>query len=360
MMKLQLLIILTSALVQTGLALHRSPLFGGYAGGDPFDDGAYAVVPHVTGIDSLLIRHGDSIDGIQVVYALENGQNITSAYHGGRGGNVDLIQLADGEYIARIEGERRSGDTSVTQYLTSITLYTRNVQDAAVKVYGPFGNANGHEGDHVPFNLAGVVVGFYGRSGTYLDAIGFDIDVADFIYPFYRKTSLIGGNGGDAFDDTTFLPYFPIRIKTLVVRHGDNVDGIETTYVISSGSLRVIGHGALRNKTATVSKTKNLNDTKNNTAPGKNCTISSPLAVDTRIDLDDDERIMRADIATGIHNLKFVQYLKLYTANSKGSERIYGPFGTKPDGGEVVTIYGVINGFFGREGQWMDSLGFYN
>ena len=225
MMKLQQLIFLTTALVESALALHRSPLFGGYAGGDPFDDGAYAVVPPVTGIKSLIIRHGDSIDGIQVVYALENGQNITSAYHGGLGGKADLIQLADGEYIARIQGEMISGGPPTTQYLTSITLYTRNVQDAAVKWYGPFGKANGHEG--VPFSFAGVVVGFYGRSGTYLDAIGFDIDVADFIYPFYSKTSLVGGNGGDAFDDTTFLPYFPIRIKTLVVRHGDNIDGIE-------------------------------------------------------------------------------------------------------------------------------------
>ena len=99
MMKLHLLIFLTTALVQSALALHCSPLFGGYAGGDPFDDGAYAVVPPVTGIKSLIIRHGDFIDGIQVVYALENGQNITSAYHGGLGGKADLIQLADGEYI---------------------------------------------------------------------------------------------------------------------------------------------------------------------------------------------------------------------------------------------------------------------
>ena len=43
--------------------------------GKPFDDGAYAIVPPVTGVHSVLIRHGNYIDGIQATYILEDGQS---------------------------------------------------------------------------------------------------------------------------------------------------------------------------------------------------------------------------------------------------------------------------------------------
>ena len=81
------------------------------------------------------------------------------------------------------------------------------------KVYGPFGNANGHEGDCVPFKFADVVVGFYGRSGTYLDAIGFDIDVADFMYPSIGR--LLSLEGMEAMLSMTqhFSHIFPSESK---------------------------------------------------------------------------------------------------------------------------------------------------
>ena len=109
-------------------------------GGNPFDDGAYAIVPPVTGIHSLLICHGDYIDGIQATYILEDGQTIKADYHGGEGGNITHIQINSNEVIARVEGY---SEYPLGGYLTQLTFYTRD-PSGRVHQYGPVG-----KGDHL-------------------------------------------------------------------------------------------------------------------------------------------------------------------------------------------------------------------
>ena len=91
--------------------------------GKPFDDGAYAIVPPVTGVHSLLICHGNYIDGIQATYILEDEQTIKAAYHGGEGGNITHIQINSNEVIARVEGY---SEYPLGGYLTELTFYTRD------------------------------------------------------------------------------------------------------------------------------------------------------------------------------------------------------------------------------------------
>ena len=64
-----------------------------------------------------------------------------------------MINLAPNEFITRVEG--RSGSL-----VDQLTFYTN-----LGKKYGPYGGPGGN-----PFEIAGCVGGFAGRSGSLLDA----------------------------------------------------------------------------------------------------------------------------------------------------------------------------------------------
>jgi hypothetical protein len=105
----------------------------------------------------VLIRHGSGVDGIQGTYLLPSGAEASGAYHGGDGGSPTEFQLEAGEYIVRVAG--RSGGR--VDQLTFITNTGRS--------YGPYGGNGGNA-----FSIDGIKVGgFFGRSGSRLDAIGF-------------------------------------------------------------------------------------------------------------------------------------------------------------------------------------------
>lgn len=349
---MKLLLLVAVALVQTALAYYRSPFLGSLASlrYRYFDDGVYAIRPPVTRIDSILIHHGELVNGIQAVYTLSNGENTTSGFHGRREGNASLLQLTAGEYIVRVEGVWNTAFISTVAF-SRITLYTWNSVNKTIKVYGPYGTGAGAG----QFNFAGLVLGLFGRSEGYLRGVGFDIDanISASKQPYYKKSALTGGYGGEAFDDRE-LVRSTFRIKTLTIRHSDKIDGIETSYLLPDESVLVIGHGALRKKIIDLAQEKKyISD-----AESKNTTAN-----DTQIDLDDDERIIQASVGMGSSTFGpiLVQYLLISTINSEGSRKVYGPFGTTPakPSVDIVTIQGVINGFFGREGDWINSLGFY-
>lgn len=138
-----------------------SPEVGG-SGGGPFDDVA-AAPADVIAIKSVRIRHGWMVDAIQVEYLLSNGKTYTAAGHGGGGGGESTITFEEGETIIRVEG--RSG--SLIDQLT----FTTRTRSGKTQTYGPYGGGGGG-----PFVIGGNVKGFFGRSGSMLDAIGVYLD----------------------------------------------------------------------------------------------------------------------------------------------------------------------------------------
>lgn len=129
----------------------RSEQEGG-TGGDPFADDLTEVCRLVT----VRIRSGSRIDAITAVWRMADGSTRPGRQHGGSGGTEQQFSLDADEYINRIEG--RSG--AEVDQLTFFTSKGRR--------YGPYGGNGG-----LPFEITGGPVnGFFGRSGSRVDAIG--------------------------------------------------------------------------------------------------------------------------------------------------------------------------------------------
>ncbi|KAJ8756003.1 hypothetical protein K2173_024548 [Erythroxylum novogranatense] len=132
----------------------------GGSGGDSWDDGGT-----YDGIRSIYVAHGLCIDSICAVYDY-NGKPVTANKHGGTGGKIDEIKLDyPDEFLVGVSGYY--GNFWFMYVIRSITFESNR------RTYGPFGDEVG-----TPFTFtveSGSVVGFKGRSGWYIDSIGFYI-----------------------------------------------------------------------------------------------------------------------------------------------------------------------------------------
>ncbi|KAB1203777.1 Agglutinin [Morella rubra] len=140
----------------------KKPISVGPWGGQlglPWDDGFYSsirqlVIAHGAGIDSLLIEYDDK------------GTSIWSEKHGGNGGiKTDKVKLDyPGEFLTSIHGHYGSLNEWGPIFVRSLTFESNK------KTYGPFGF---ERGTYFSFPMAGGrIVGFHGKCGWYLDAIG--------------------------------------------------------------------------------------------------------------------------------------------------------------------------------------------
>ncbi|PKI62310.1 hypothetical protein CRG98_017311 [Punica granatum] len=136
-------------------------LWGGN-GGTSWDDGIHHRVREIT------LAYGHCIDSIRVVYDL-NGKPVQGARHGGSGGNNTAevkLQYPD-EFLVYISGHYCPMVHGGSPIIRSLTLKSNK------RTFGPYGFEEG-----TPFTFpieGGRIVGFKGRSGWYLDAIGFHI-----------------------------------------------------------------------------------------------------------------------------------------------------------------------------------------
>ena len=141
----------------TPRVLLQSNLFGG-PGGNFFDDHNVNIV----GIVGMRIRAEDrAVNSIQVTYRLRDGSNYTAPMHGQTGGTEYSFTLADGENLNRMEGEFNQRIT--TGVIDSLTFYS-NMNN----VYGPYGTTG-----QIQFSFTATkFVAFFGRAGSFIDAIG--------------------------------------------------------------------------------------------------------------------------------------------------------------------------------------------
>ncbi|KAJ9692143.1 hypothetical protein PVL29_011291 [Vitis rotundifolia] len=129
-------------------------------GGSSWDDGSYS------GVREITIFYGDCIDSIRVVYD-KNGEPVSGDKHGGGGGGqTSEIKLQyPEEKLIGVSGHYHPFWINGTPIIRSLTLKSNR------RTFGSFGVEEG-----TPFSLTmdgGQIVGFLGRSGLYLDAIGF-------------------------------------------------------------------------------------------------------------------------------------------------------------------------------------------
>ena len=95
------------------------------------------------------------MDSIQAEYSLLGGGTYTGAKHGGPRGSLSEIIFEQGEIIEQMYGK------------TNTVLVDQVSFDTQLRLYGPYGKTG-----RTPFSVKGRVVGFFGRSGNFLDSIG--------------------------------------------------------------------------------------------------------------------------------------------------------------------------------------------
>ncbi|KAL9335768.1 hypothetical protein Peur_072949 [Populus x canadensis] len=129
-------------------------------GGDSWDDGIYH------GVREITIVYDQCIDSIQVVYD-KNGKPITAENHGGVGGSraAEIKLQYPEEYLTSVSGHYCPVVYGGSPVIRSLAFSSNK------RTFGPFGVEEG-----TPFTLSmdgASIVGFKGRGGWYLDAIGF-------------------------------------------------------------------------------------------------------------------------------------------------------------------------------------------
>ena len=326
-----LMAVFLSLQMAAGNPLLTSPLFGYSLGGDPFDDGTAAVIPPVARLHSIHVCHGDLIDGIQLVYILEDNGTFIGPPHGKMNENcsnlkdsvMSKIVFKENERLVHVEGVVYTD--SRYPYVSQLKLFTSVSGQSPIFRGGPFGRVPG-----VPLSLTGDVRGIFGRRGDVLDAIGFYIDPS-LPLNFYNKT-VVGGEGGNDFDDFKNLSSRnekPLKITNMVINHNKMINGIQVTYMVCSGASISITHGT--------------------------------IAVDSLsfLDFEADEWITKVNTTTSYLGSQSIYVLGIETTNSKGSVRSYGPFGTQPYNGTMTTVHGTVHGLYGRDYGNMVALGFY-
>lgn len=113
-------------------------------------------------IVEVRLRHGRLIDSIQLVCEIPDGERHELPAHGGGGGQLSVFTLDRDEFLTGISGTYGAS-------VDTIRLHT-NKQTSA-----PFGGANtsGGPANYLYEAPEGYeIVGFWGRSGDMIDAIG--------------------------------------------------------------------------------------------------------------------------------------------------------------------------------------------
>ncbi|KAH7859097.1 hypothetical protein Vadar_031531 [Vaccinium darrowii] len=130
-------------------------------GGSPWDDGNYG------GVRKISIIHGSCIDSISVVYD-KDGKPVAAPKRGGVGRSplTEIKLQYPNEFLISVSGHYgvfHSGN----QVIRSLTFKSTR------RTFGPYGV---QEGKPFSFSTDGAqIVGFKGRSGSYLDAVGFKL-----------------------------------------------------------------------------------------------------------------------------------------------------------------------------------------
>ena len=163
---------------------------------------------------------------------------------------------------------------------------------------------------------------------TLYHAVLSDITASVVQSPLFGSSEL-----GKPFDDGTSTVTPPVvRLLSLSIAYGPFLFSIQATYLLENGG-------------------KFSGDIHGTTDPvlAKNSTV---------LHFQDEEQIQRIT-GTLEQTYGFITMLKLYTNNSKGNFKIYGPFGAEGSCDIPFTLSGSITGLFGRSEKYLNAFGAY-
>ncbi|KAM0897453.1 hypothetical protein ACQ4PT_022557 [Festuca glaucescens] len=119
-------------------------------------------VRHVNRIVMLVVWHDIMVDAMMVSYELDSAEEQRLQWGSPRDANRSEICLEPDEYLIGVKGN--VGNSNGWFRLRSLTFVGNR------RTFGPYGTEEG-----APFDLpaaGGRIIGFHGRSGTFLDALG--------------------------------------------------------------------------------------------------------------------------------------------------------------------------------------------
>ena len=300
-----------------------SKMFGG-TGGSSYDEHTLTRIPRVVGVKNISLTYTeDHIATIQSTYVLQDAEIWKASSHGIQKHMTADLQLEDGESIIQVKGStdyqvKGSKDYQLPKPSSIIKQLAFRTQkkDGSTKWYRPYGSDGKSQ-----FVITGTVLGQYGRSGWFDDALGF--------YYSLQRTELIGGSDGKPFDIDNIADIAGIR--SLKVKSSSRIESIEVTYFDTTGkTLNALRYG-------------------DHTSEGK---INS-------VDFEEGEEIVKLRIGT--YKDKFPDYivgrLHIVTQKQDGSEKQYGPYGSCSE--KEFTLSGRAVALFGRSSQFLDAIGMY-
>ncbi|XP_071915390.1 mannose/glucose-specific lectin isoform X1 [Coffea arabica] len=214
------------------------------------------------------------------------------------------------EYLTSITGTY--GDFNGLLVIYSLSFVTNQ------KAYGPFGSPSSGQAFSSPPD-GNVIVGFHGRSGWYIDAIG--------IYVQPAPTTSLGPWGGPVGNPWSYIP--TDGIKEIIMDVGRNIRAI--SFADANGFIS----GKFGGKDP------------NNIGKEEKITIQWP-----------SEYLTSIKGTFGNFNGDVVIYSLSFITNNK----TYGPFGSA-NSGQAFTASppagNVVVGFHGMSGWFIDALGIY-
>ncbi|KAM0839775.1 hypothetical protein ACQ4PT_060101 [Festuca glaucescens] len=253
-------------------------------------------------LESITIKSGSYVYSLAFTYVDNHGKRRTEGPWGGSEGNTQTIKLGPKEFVKEVSG-------TIDNVVSSLVLVTN------VKTYGPFGQGQGQQFvQTAPENTC--VVGFFGRSGAAIDAIGV------YTGPILAEVKIgpWGGNGGFAKDMT--VKESLLRLESVTIKSGSYIDSLVFSYVDTQGKRHTEGPwGGSGGNPQTI--------------------VLGPKEFVKKV---------TGTIDNGISSLVLVTNIKTY-----------GPFGQERGQrfGETVPENTCVVGFFGRSGAALDALGVY-
>ncbi|KAM6595431.1 hypothetical protein CsatA_005955 [Cannabis sativa] len=269
-----------------------------------------------TGISQIIIHEKENIKSI----SFEDATGFFSGTFGGmdpnsKGQERRILLNWPVEHLISISGTQGEYTNVAHDVVRSLTFQTN------LKTYGPFGNPNVGEPFTLPIGEDSVLAGFFGRSGYYLGALGI------YVRP-ERSISFgeWGGPGGDPFGFTVGRSW---------IKH--------ITIYQDSSNIKSLSF-------------KDGNDHKYGPFGGKN---PNNVGLPTTIEFEGV-----AEYLTSISGT-YGKYLNLTVITSISfitNLKTYGPFGRSREIGTAFSLSiqdGVVVGFHGKSGDFVDSIGIY-
>lgn len=116
-------------------------------------------------LESVMVRSGEIVDSIGFSYVDKAGKKQTAGPWGGKGGDLKTIVFAPGETLTKVSGTINYFEGNFA--ITSLTLATN------LTTYETLGKGKDSGSEFsFPSKDGDIVVGFFGRAGLFLDAIG--------------------------------------------------------------------------------------------------------------------------------------------------------------------------------------------